>query len=63
MDQNNQFQPTTLCGDANVTVAQQDANRAGRTEHNNVHNMNNREWMDEKKRPIVCINLEEEQRG
>ena len=63
MDQNNQFQPTTLCGDANVTVAQQAANRAGRTEHNHVHTMNNREWTDEEKIRIVCINLEERQKG
>ena len=63
MDQNNQFQPTTLCGDANATVAQQAAYRAGRTEHNNVHTMNNREWTDEEKRRIVRINLEERQKG
>ena len=62
MDQNNQFQPT-LCGDANVTVAQQAASRAGRTEHNNVHTMNNRERADEEKRRIVCINLEEPKKG
>ena len=62
-DQNNQFQPTTLCDDANATVAQQAAYRAGRTEHNNVHTMNNREWTDEEKRRIVCINLEERQNG
>ena len=42
LHQNNQFQPTPLCGDANVTVAQQTANRAGRTEHNNFHTINNR---------------------
>ena len=63
MDQNNQFHPTTLCGDANVTVAQQAANRAGHTEHNNIHAMNNREWTDEEKRQIVCINLEERKKG
>ena len=50
MDQNNQFQPTTLCGNANVTVAQQAANRASRTEHINVHTMNNREWTEERQK-------------
>ena len=49
MDQNNQLQPTILCGDANVTVAQEAANRAGRTEHNNVHTMNNRKRTNEEK--------------
>ena len=63
MDQNNQFQLTKMCGDANVTVEQQTANRAGRTEHNNIHAMNNREWTDEEKRQIVCKNLEERQKG
>ena len=63
MDQNNQLQPTTLCGDANATVAQQAANRAGHTEHNNVHTMNDREWTDEEKRRIVCIDLGEQQKG
>ena len=43
MDQNNQFQPTSLCGDANIIVAHQTANRAGWTEQKNVHTMNNRE--------------------
>ena len=62
MDQNNQFQLTTLCGDANVTVAQQAANRAGHTEHSNFHTMNNREWTGEEKRRLVCINLEERQK-
>ena len=28
MDQNNQFQPTILCDDAKVTVAQQTVNKA-----------------------------------
>lgn len=36
MDQNNQFQPTALCGSANVTMMLKAANRAGRTEHNMV---------------------------
>ena len=49
MDQKNQFQQATLSGDANVTVGQQAENRAGGTEHNNVHTMNNKEWKDEKK--------------
>ena len=49
MDRNDEFQPTSLGGDANVTVAQKADNRAGRTEHNNVHTMNNREWTDEEK--------------
>ena len=40
MDQNNQFQPTALCSDAIGRVAQQAANKAGHTEHNNVHSMN-----------------------
>ena len=62
MDQNNQFQLTKMCGDTNVTVEQQAANRAGRTEHNNIHAMNNREWTDEEKRQIVCKNLEERQK-
>ena len=31
MDQNIQFQPTTLWGNPNETVAQQAVNRAGRT--------------------------------
>ena len=59
IDQNNQFQPITFFDDANVTVVQQAANRAGRIEHNNFHTMNNREQMDKEKRQIVCINLEE----
>ena len=63
MDQNNQLQPTILCGDANVTVVKEAANRAGRTEHNNVHTLNNREWTDEEKRLIVCINLKKRQKG
>ena len=46
MDQNNQFQPITFCCNSNVTVAQQAANRADRTKHNNFHTMNNREWTD-----------------
>ena len=62
MDQNNQFQPTTFCSDANATVAQQAANRASRTEHNNVHTMNSGDWTDEKKRQIAHINLEEQQK-
>ena len=44
-------------------MAQQAANRAGRTDHKSVHTMNNREWTDEEKRRIVCINLEERQKG
>ena len=44
-------------------MAQQAANRAGGTEHNNVHTMNNREWTDGEKRRIVCINLEQRQKG
>ena len=63
MDQNNQLQLTILCGDANLTVTQEAANRAGRTEHNNVHTMNNRNWTNEENRLIVCINLEERQKG
>ena len=62
MDQNNQFQPTTFCDDANATVVQQAANRASRTEHDNVHTMNNEHWTDEEKRRIACINLEERQK-
>ena len=62
MDQNNQFQPTSLCGDANITVAQQATNRAGRTEHNDVHTMNSGELSDEEKRRKVCINLEDRQK-
>ena len=50
MDQKIQFQLTTLCGDAYITVVQQAANRTGRTEHNNVHTRNNREWADIEKR-------------
>lgn len=49
MDQNNQFQTTQLCGDANVKVMQHAANRAGHTEHKNVRTMNNREWIDDEK--------------
>ena len=63
MNQNNQFQSTTLYGDANVTVVQKAANRAGCKGHNNFHTMNNREWATEEKRRIVCINLEERQKG
>ena len=46
MDQNNKFQTTQLCRDANVKVMQHAANRAGHTEHKNVHTMKYREWMD-----------------
>ena len=49
LDQNDQFQPTTFCGDANAPVAQQAASRANRTEHNNIHTMNSGDWTDEKK--------------
>ena len=35
------------------------ADRAGCTEHKNVHTMNNRGWTNEEKRRIVFINLEE----
>ena len=63
MNQNNRFQATPLCGDANVKVVQQAANRIGRTEHNNVHTMISRKRTDEGKRRIVCKNLEELQKG
>ena len=46
MDQSNQFQSNNnqfqfqLCGDANLTVAQQATGSTGRTEHSNVDTMN-----------------------
>ena len=49
MYQNNQFQPTTLCGDAKVTVAQQAANRVDCTEQNNVHTLNKKNGRVRKK--------------
>ena len=48
---------------ADITVAQQAAKTSGYTEHNNVHTMTNRQWTNEEKRRIVCINLEERQKG
>ena len=48
---------------ANITVAQQAVKTSGYTEHNNVHTMTNRQSTNEEKRRIVCINLEERQKG
>ena len=39
-------------------MAQQAANSAGRTEHNNVHPMNNREWTNDKKKTNSMYKLE-----